>query len=347
MSFVSTVRAPANIAFIKYWGKKPSSFNLATNDSLSMTLKHCCTQTQVSFTKDKDHNITLNQTQLTRNHPNGLKIFTFLDYMQQVLGTSLKFSVVSTNSFPTGSGIASSASGFAALSIATIATATRSQSWEELSEFGWTPERIAQYSRRGSGSSCRSLFGGLVQWSTGDREEEQTVKPLYDQNHWELADTIAIISSEEKKRSSSKAHLSALSSPLFKPRLFDIDRRMAIIKEAFDIRDLSLLGPILEQEALEMHAIIMSAQDAFSYLDQVSLDVICALRRWRHEGTCEAYFTIDAGPNIHIISAKDTVGSIISHFAEEFPNIQLIKDTVGPGPRFDQSQETEGSAWQQ
>lgn len=335
MTEIYRVSSPSNIAFLKYWGKKDPVLQWPANDSLSMTLNSLATKTSAYINDAPDHVFHFQGESLGRDHKSFHKVFKHLDYLSETFAFDQKLALSSSNSFPTGAGVASSASGLSALTIAAVAAWTQSGSFGELQEKGFSREHLAHLSRIGSGSAGRSVFGGYVQWQAGTHADKQKILPLYDASHWNLCDTVALFSHTEKSKSSTAAHGDAWSSPLFSTRIAGAPERMQAMLKALHTRDMSALGPLLETEALDMHAVMMTTLPAQHYLTYESTEFLSSFRRARQEGKFEAYFTIDAGPNIHIIHEPSQAHSLQSWLKDRFPNLSLLFDKVGEGPTLE------------
>ena len=329
---VYIAKAPSNIAFLKYWGKRDETAQWPTNDSLSMTLSKACTTTRARCVDADDFRFTLNDTPLTRDSAAGRKIFRHLDRLALLSGVTTKLDISSYNSFPTGSGIASSASGFAALTLCALGAFCTASNLEDLASKGFDRERLANLSRLGSGSACRSLYGGFVQWEAGDSPQTQRVAPLYEANHWLLGDLIVILESTAKTLSSTEGHRLATSSPLFAGRLQAIPARLAAMREAIRLKDISHLGTLIEEDALEMHAIIESSLPGFSYFSSVTRDFLEWLRAIRQREGLAAFFTCDAGANVHVIGEPKTLEKLVKLLQEKDLRQQYIMDAIGTAP---------------
>jgi diphosphomevalonate decarboxylase len=332
-AYIATV--PSNIAFIKYWGKRPNSKQWPANDSLSMTLNQLATKTIARRSDAEDHSLRLGDRFYTRTDKNLGKTFIHLDRLALRFGFTRKLQIASVNSFPMGAGIASSASGLAALTLASLMAWTDSRNWDDLEKNGFDRTLLADLARLGSGSACRSLFGGFVQWEAGPDEDSQSYSSLYSDEHWALRDTVVLFSTQQKSVGSTEAHELAWSSPLFIPRLSGLPERMNLVKQALADRDIQTLGLWLEVEALEMHAVIMTASQPVHYLNQEALRFIADLREARQQGEIHAYFTIDAGPNIHVIHEAGEHDRLKLWLQRRLAADRLLHDSVGGGPRLD------------
>ena len=289
---MSTALAHPNIALIKYWGNRDNELRLPVNGSLSMNLDGLFTRTSVSFGNAKVDSLTINGQPVRGK---GLERVSFiLDLVRDMAGTRDRADVTSENNFPTGAGIASSASAFAALTLAASNAAGLSLSEPELS-------RLA---RRGSGSASRSIPGGFVEWQMGSEEADSFAFSIAPPNHWELSDCIAIVSAGHKKTGSTEGHAIAGTSPVQSARVADAPRRLDICRRAVLERDFNALANIMELDSDMMHAVMMTSSPALHYWQPASVTVMQAVRAWRAEGLPVAY-TVDAGPNVHVLCPSE------------------------------------------
>jgi diphosphomevalonate decarboxylase len=214
-------------------------------------------------------------------------------------GVNERAFIITENSFPEAVGIASSASGFAALTLAASAAAGLNLNQKELSSLA----------RLGSGSACRSIPDGFVEWITLDNSNSSYAIQLASPNHWDIHILTVILSHKAKTVSSSTGHNLASASPFFNTRLESLDERLDIVRSAILERDFNTFGRETELEALSFHTIAMTSpfqnpDDGWSsgvyYWLPESIELILAVQSWRNEGI-EVYFTMDAGPSVHII----------------------------------------------
>lgn len=284
-----TAKAPANIAFIKYWGKKDEKLRLPANSSISMNLSGAFTVTSVEFDKKlKGDKFFLNGVVAKQEETE--RISKHIDLIRSIAKIRTPAMVVSKNNFPKGAGIASSASGFAALTVAASKASGLSLSEKELSILA----------RLGSGSACRSIPDGFVEWKEGDLSEKSYAYSLFEPNYWDIYDLIAIVGESSKKISSTEGHAIAESSPFFKTRILGMKNKIREIKFALKKKDFTKFGEILEAEAINMHAVMMTSVPPLYYWLPDTLRVMTKVIELRDKGI-ECYFTIDAGPNVHII----------------------------------------------
>ncbi len=280
-----TAVAPANIAFIKYWGKKDAALRLPWNDSISMNLSQAFTTTSVEFSSNfiKDEVKGLEGEEVAH-------VSKHLDRLRKIKGSTLFARVDTLNTFPKSSGIASSASGFAALTVAAVSALGLSLSEKELTILA----------RLGSGSACRSIPDGFVEWIASEDSDKSYAHSLYLDFYWDLRDVLVIVQTEKKKISSSAGHEAATSSPFFHARLMSLPERVERVKEGLKKKDLGILGPAIEEDCVNMHAVMMTQTPALFYWNGATMNIIQSVIGWREEGL-PVYFTIDAGPNVHLI----------------------------------------------
>ena len=285
----ATASAHPNIALIKYWGNRDEALRLPSNGSISMNLDGLFTRTSVSFqgTLPFDE-LILNGREVTG--PALERVAAFLDLVRERAGLQARAEVVSENNFPSGAGIASSASAFAALALAACKAAGL-----ELSE-----AEASKLARRGSGSACRSVPGGFVEWQAGTGDEDSFAASIAPPEHWALVDCIALVSEKRKTTGSTEGHALAGTSPLQAARVADAPRRLDLCRRALMKRDFAALAGVVELDSDMMHAVMMTSTPALHYWTAASLAVMAAVRQWRAEGLA-ACSSVDAGANVHVI----------------------------------------------
>jgi diphosphomevalonate decarboxylase len=299
-----TAKAPANIAFIKYWGKRNEKLRIPANSSISMNLSNAFSITSVDFdSKFKEDVIKIDGIVSVGSEKD--RVVTQLDLIRKISGKSRYAEVVSDNNFPKASGIASSASGFAALTLAASLSAGLKLSKKDLSILA----------RLGSGSACRSIPDGFVEWKEGSVSKDSYACSLYPADYWNICDAIAIIGQTSKKVSSTEGHMLAQSSPFYRTRILGMLSKVREIKLALKNKDFTKFGEILEAEAINMHTVMMTSNPALYYWLPKTLEIILNVGDWRKKGI-EAYFTIDAGPNVHIICEEKNANKLESNLSK-------------------------------
>ena len=302
---MATAIAHPNIALVKYWGKRDLSLNLPATSSLSLTLAPYETRTTVDSDAEKDE-CWING-ELIDGRPSD-RVFAHLDRIDPWRKPA---TVVSSTNFPVGAGLASSASGFSALTLAASAAFGHQKSLTELSIL----------SRQGSGSACRSLWGGWVEWPKGQRPDglDSHGRPIADQSHWDVAMVVAVLYKGPKAVSSTAGMNRTMeTSPYYANWVESNERDLAPARRAILEKDLSALGTIMERSALRMHASMLAADPPIRYWKSHSVWAMDAVENLRRQGI-EAYWTMDAGPNVKIIcDAKDAkaVAKRLSNVAE-------------------------------
>lgn len=322
---IATARVGSNIAFIKYWGVADENLNIPLSNSISMTLADAHTTTTVAW----DETGALQQDSfvldgVAQSSARSRRLTRHLDILRGLAGVAWRAWVTSENNFPTASGIASSASGFAALTVAGCAALNLEMN----------PTRLSAIARRASGSASRSLFGGFVEWEQGTNDADSVAVPLFGPEHWDLRDVVAVVSGEEKKLSSAGGHLLAKSSPLLGGRIAQVEGWLTEVRQAIAQREIHRLGPIIELDALAMHAVMMTSNPSLLYWQPGTLEILHAVRGWREEEGLAAYFTIDAGPNVHVI-CEAAIAAEIEHRLAALRSVErVISSRPGPGPQL-------------
>lgn len=314
-------RAYTNIALIKYWGKKDEELILPMNNSLSLTLDAFYTETTVSFDPALQADTFLLDGQL-QNTAATAKISRFLDLLRELAGTKLRAAVTSENFVPTAAGLASSASGLAALAAAGNAAL----------QLGLDDSQLSRLARRGSGSACRSIFGGFVEWEQGTDDLTSLAHPLA-ANGFEndLAMLFVLINDKQKDVSSRDGMRRTVATSAFYPGwLASLPEDLATIKQAIATQDFTALGRITEANGLKMHATTLAAVPPFTYWSPQSLLAMDLVRQLRATGT-ECYFTMDAGPNVKVLCRRQDEAAVQQAFSNSFSSDRLILAHAGPG----------------
>jgi diphosphomevalonate decarboxylase len=314
---LATAIAFPNIAFIKYWGNRDHGLRIPSNGSISMNLAGLETRTTVRFDPDLPADmLTLNGSPAPP--PALTRVSSMLDRVREMTGLNDHASIQSTNNFPTGAGIASSASAFAALALAASTAAGL-----DLDE-----PALSRLARTGSGSACRSIPGGFVEWRAGASHEDSFAYSFAPAIHWDLVDCVAVVSSVHKATGSTEGHAAADTSPLQPARVLDAERRLDICRRAILDRDFPAFAEIVEQDSHLMHAVMMTGSPALLYWQPATLAVLQAVRLWRAEGI-SACCTIDAGPNVHVICTAGDAEFVKTRL-QSLPGVENVL-TAGPG----------------
>lgn len=306
-----TAIAPSNIAFIKYWGRNNEDERLPANGSISMSLNNLFTTTTVAFDLSlKKDDVTINNKKVEKESE---RVTKQLDSVRNLSKRNIFAKVVSENSFPSSSGLSSSASGFAALT----AAATRAIGFD-LSE-----KDLSILARQGSGSACRSIPSGFVEWYKGESSETSYALSIFPSNHWEISDVVIVVSDKKKYIPTSASQQSACTSPFFEKRLSLLPKKIADIKKLIKEKKFTTFGELIEKEALEFHAILLTSNPSLIYWLPETLSAVHDVRELRSKGV-EAYFTINTGHDVHVIcQQKDT-----KKIADFFKKKEYVKDVI-------------------
>jgi diphosphomevalonate decarboxylase len=316
----ATARAHANIAFVKYWGNRDQSLRLPANGSISMNLAQLHTTTTVEIHSDLvADTLTINQEQADESAQ--LRVRKHLDALRARLGFSRFARVDSINNFPMGTGIASSAAAFAALTTAVCAALDAAISERELSALA----------RLGSGSAARSIPSGFVEWHNGGSHDTSYAESFARADHWKLIDLIAIVSREHKRIGSSAGHETAPSSPFQAVRVASAAERIASVKSSILRRDFEQFAEAVEEDSNLMHAVMMTSKPALIYWEPLSLAIMDGVRRWRQTDDLMVCYTLDAGPNVHCICAERDADAVAHRLRALSGDMEILRSGIGGG----------------
>lgn len=295
--------APANIALSKYWGKRDVELNLPTNGSLSISLAHLGTQTTI--TAAAQDTLLLNGECLDLQTPFAKKVFTFVEYFRR--GEHHPVQILTENSIPTAAGLASSASGFAALTLAI----------DDYWQLELPKSTLSAIARIGSGSAARSLWHGFVKWQSGERADGRDSIAMPIHSDWRSLRIALLEINTMPKKIGSGAGMrhTAETSPLFAswPALAEAD--LSIIEQAIFEKDFTVLGQTSEANALAMHAVMLAARPALCYFQAETYAMLQKVWQARAEGLA-VYATIDAGPNVKLLYQAEQQAEVAQYFPQ-------------------------------
>jgi diphosphomevalonate decarboxylase len=292
-----TAKANTNIALVKYWGKRNEKLILPHNNSISVTCDGLFTIATVEFSpKYRRDVIILNGQKVKENEKN---IFGHLEKIRKMAKIKEKAKIVSQSNFPLSAGLASSASGLAAITLAATKAANLNLNQKQLSILA----------RQGSGSASRSIFGGFVEWLRGKKEDgsDSYARQIVNENYWPEFRMVFVILTKEKKEVGSRSAMAQTvkSCPYYQGWLKTVNEDLKKIREGILKKNLSLVGLQAEENCLKMHALLLATKPPIIFWQPETIEVIKSVFSWRKEGI-ECYFTIDAGSNVVLISlAKD------------------------------------------
>ncbi len=317
----ATALAHPNIALIKYWGKRNAALNLPAVGSLSITLDQIWTRTQVSFEPAlKQDSLSLNGREQAGE---AKRVSACLDLLRIRAGVKYGARIESQNNFPTAAGLASSASGFAALVVA----GARALGLQ------LTDAEKSALARQGSGSAARSIFGGYVEWALGTRADgsDSVATPLLDAGAWPLSVAVAITSTAAKDTGSTEGmNRSADTSPYQAAWVNSQETDLALARVAVKARDFEKLAEVSEHSCLKMHALALSARPGLIYWNGATIEGLRRIRELRQQGL-PVFFTVDAGPQLKAICLPSALAQVSAALREIPGVLNVIETGLGQG----------------
>lgn len=317
--------AHANIALAKYWGKSDLSRNLPAVPSISLTLEELVTETEVCFEPGRKlDQILLDGRRATAAETR--RVAELLDRVRSAAGFAHRATVTSTNHFPTAAGLASSASGFAALA----AAATRAAG-QELSL-----TRLSALARRSSASAARSVFGGFVELDAGTRGEDGlAARPIAPAGHWDLRLVLAITAAGPKSVGSTEAmERSRTTSPFYDAWIASAPRWCDAVKRAIRDRDLELLGTAMEQSTLSFHCCAITSQPSTLYWSPATVAALQTVTKLRAGGV-PVWSTMDAGPHVKALCEAGNATRVSDALRQTPGVLRVLCTTPGSGVEVD------------
>ena len=337
--YIGKAKGPINIALIKYWGKEDEELITPLNNSISLTLdtNTFYTETKVTIkqtcevkdnTKENDISLIINgkPSNITKRIKNIFKKFLSMDNQicKELSLSKLDIKIESINTFPIASGCASSASSMAALVLA-ITSALKLKNIISKTE-------LTKIARLGSGSACRSIFGGICEWEKGNKDDSMAVQ-LYEKNYWDLGIKLIIVSQKEKDVSSSLGmKITKETSELFKYRInYIVKQNLENIKKCLKEKDFNNFAEIIIKDSNNFHACCRDSYPSINYLNEESdfiMKIVMSLNKIYGKNICA--YTFDAGSNAFLIyeMKNKTIIDDFFNFILGFNNIN-ISDLIG------------------
>lgn len=319
----ATAKASTDIALIKYWGKKNEELRIPENGSVSMILDGLDTVTTVEFdghfTQDE---VMIDEERIDPSSVEYKRVVKQLDRLREKANKNGLFAkVFSKNSFPRATGLSSSGSGMAALTIAAAKSLDLELTQKELSIF----------SRLASGTACRCAVGGFVEWLGGKTSESSYSETIFDASHWDIRDVVTVVSDNKKKISSTQGHKTAQSSILFEPRQKGINQKIDDLKKYIADKNFSKFGELVEADCLEFHSVLLTSKPPLVLWHPGTVQVINAVQQMRSEGI-ECYFTINTGFNVHVLTLPEFEDEVKKRLERLSLVNSAILAKVGDGP---------------
>lgn len=316
----TTYKASPDIALVKYWGKKDEVLRLPENGSVSIIVGGLETTTTVEFQRDlnKDE-VTIQGKKVTKELE---RVCKHLDRIRNLAGTSSFAKVVSQNNFPLSTGLSSSGSGFAALTLA----ATKAAGLE------LTQKELSILARQGSGSACRCVCGGYVEWLDGERSNSSYARTIHPASYWNLRDLVVVVNEGQKSTPSTKGHKTAKTSLFYSERQDKIDEKINQVKQAISNKNFVQLGELMEAETLEFHSILLTSVPPIIAWHPGTVEVMLAVQAMREEGV-QAYFSISTGFNVHVLTTSNHEKLTLSRLKSLDSVKRVIGCSVGGEPK--------------
>jgi diphosphomevalonate decarboxylase len=317
----ATARARANIALIKYWGKADARLKIPAVGSVSITLDGLWSDTEVRF----DESLAADELSLDgAARPEQLaRVSACLDLLRRRAGVGMRASVVSRNNFPTGAGLASSASGFAAL----VGAGAKALGLD------LTERDLSIVARQGSGSAARSIFGGFVEMHAGHAADggDSYAEPLLAADAWPLEVVVAITARGEKDVGSGQGMArSEVSSPYYPAWVGEQPADLDGARRAIAARDFLALADLAEHSCLKMHAAAMASRPPLLYWNGVTVECVHVVRGLRQRGV-PVFFTIDAGPQVKAVCSPGARAEVETALSAVPGVLDLLVTGLGPG----------------
>lgn len=316
--------AHSNIALVKYWGKLDTDDNIPAVGSISVTLSDLSTRTAVSVDRRRQRDrLFLDGRQI--NGIQAIRTERFLNQIRKLAASNDRFEIHSTNNFPTASGLASSASGYAALALAASNAAG----------LNLTQTELCALARFGSGSASRSMYGGFVEMTAGrvGANRSETTQ-LADEHFWPISVLVAVTDDAPKPIGSREAMaITQKTSPFYPAWVASAQGDLDAMRRAIRRRDLLTVGTIAEHSALKLHGMIMACKPGIFYWNPGTMEVIQEIHRMRNNGI-PVFFSIDAGPQVKTI-CDPQFGRLVSERLQSLPGVkQVIRSGPGPSARL-------------
>lgn len=316
--------AHPNIALVKYWGKSTLPGNVPAVPSLSITLDGLETRTRVSFDSGLSADaLVMNDVPQPPDSDTTRRVSACLDQLRSLTGSRLHARVETGNDFPTGAGLASSASGFAALVVAADAAL----------QSGLDQATLSRLARAASASAARSLIGGFATLAAADTDPNPAARQLAPSRHWPLAVIVAICAEGSKAVGSSEGmRSSALTSPFYDRWIETSGPDLERASRAVEQRDFPELAQVAEASCLKMHAVMQTTRPALLYWNAATLNVLERVRTLQGDGL-QLFFTMDAGPQVKLVCAPGDAGQVAAALAEVPGVSRLLHCGLGEGAR--------------
>ena len=330
--------SPSNIALVKYWGKK--GIQEPINPSISMTLSNMHTQTRIHYARAiNEHGRMWLRFNGTDNHPFGTRIQRYLDTLDNYFPflKNLDLHIDSSNSFPHSAGMASSASAMSSMALAICSIEQNLREEPLISDHFF--QKASYMARLGSGSAARSLYGHYVEWGQHAYGSDEFAHPYAKKIQEPLSflhDSVLVTSTEPKKKNSSSGHDLMEQHPYRQARIEQALNNLEKIDRSLKEGDFHSFSEVVEEEALSLHAMMLSSRPGYALIKEATIRIIDELRAFRQETGTQVTFTLDAGPNVHVLYPTREKEKIRQWMHQQLKplceNGKMIHDFTGNGP---------------
>lgn len=314
-----TYKVGADIALIKYWGKKDEVLRLPLNSSVALNLEGLTTTTTVEFDESYNDEVMIDGMVVAGREKG--RIVEQVGRLRQMSGVGLPFKMVSENTFPRATGLSSSASGMAALTLATAGAL----------DMDLTQKQLSILARQASGSACRCVCGGVVEWHEGETSEESFAETIFPASHLQVVDVVVIVGKEAKKVATTDGMKRLHDHQFMKVRLEGVNQKIRELKRLIKAKDIEAIGMLIEAEALEFHSMLLTSTPPIIAWLPETMAVMRKVQELRNQGL-QVWFTINTGFNVHVLTTPADLSKVEVAFSKMGEVQQIIVSRVGNGP---------------
>jgi diphosphomevalonate decarboxylase len=320
----ATAKAYSNIALVKYWGKGDETLRLPVNTSIAVGLDAIFTTTTVEFSDSyAQDEVAIDGDVFSSDEVE--RVSHHLDLIRTQAQIKTRAKVVTKNNFPKAVGAASSASGFAALTVAAATAAGLTLSEKDLSIIA----------RQGSGSATRSVTGGISQWQKGTSSETSFAEKIESPAEWNLKVLLVFVGElQQKKVGSTEGMRLASTSPYFETAVVEAGKNIERLRSALSEKNWQKFGQVIEDECYRLHLVCMSSTPNILYWEAPTVAIFQKLLQLRETKKVYGFFTVDAGPHVHVVCQEDDVELIKSELKSVPSVTDIIECGVAPGAQI-------------
>lgn len=315
-----TYKVGTDIALIKYWGKKDEVLRLPLNSSVALNLDGLTTTTTVEFDGSYNDQVMIDGGVVKGGEKD--RIVEQIQRLRLISGVDLPFKMVSENTFPRATGLSSSASGMAALTFATAGAL----------EMDLTQKQLSILARQASGSACRCVCGGVVEWHEGETSEDSYAETIFPAEYLDIVDVVVVVGSKQKIISSTEGMKRLYDHQFMKVRLEGVNQKISELKRLIKAKDIEGIGQLVEAEALEFHSMLLTSSPPIIAWLPETVAVMHKVQELRKQGL-GAYFTINTGFNLHVLTTPSDAYTVETLLSKMEQVQQVMVSGVGDGPK--------------